>query len=298
MRTYLMALLMVLSFSAMAQNDNRPGSVLKCISGDCANGIGEAQLSDVNNNSGDVYYKGSFKNGKMDGEGIEVVGGNYYVGHFKEGFKNGHLTVFNARVADGKYYPDSAGKVSFANYTSEYGFKSIIVKPDGTTENFSKHEGHYKESFQPFGPVKDKWINEQVAAYQALRAEKFAAPVAPPKPTAETMVLAVRKANVARDQWIEAIQWDCLPDRKYYTDVTALTKYHQLPFGGHLTMQVVAPDNTVAFEAETGTYWTPRTAGKYTFLIKFYQDKIAGGITSDYVDGFKIEWELKSKRTL
>lgn len=297
MKTLLLFSLIAVCINAGAQ-DTKPGRVVKCISGDCNNGIGEAQMTDVDNFSGDVYYKGEFKNGLIDGEGIQRKDSYIYIGHFKKGLKNGYMTRFDAKRVDGNFVPDSSGSVAFANYTSEFGYKSIIVKPDGSTENQSRHEGHYNKNFDPFQTIKDKWINEQVTAYQAARAGKFAAlPPAPPK--IETMVLAVKTANTARDQWIQAIQWDCLTDRKYWIDVEAQTKYHAMPFAGHITIQVVAPDNTVAFEAEAGTYWTPRTAGKYTFLIKFYQDKILGtGAADNYVSGLRIEWSLKSRRQL
>ena len=93
---------------------------------------------------------------------------------------------------------------------------------------------------------------------------------------------------------------ECLTDRQYYIDVESKEKYHAMPFGGHVTVQVVASDNTVAFEAEAGTYWTPRTAGKYTFQLKFYQDKIIGDWKehSSYVDGMRLQWWLKSLRKL
>lgn len=284
-----------LQLTAQDNSDNRPGRVIKCISGDCVNGQGEAKMTDVNNFSGEVYYKGEFKNGLIDGEGIQVYGGHYYVGHFKKGFKDGYMANYGATFKDGKSAPDSSAEVSFADYHSEFGYSSIKVFNDGSTKYYSLHEGKRKSNWDYNKPVKDKWINEQAAAFKAARAGQFAAPAAP---TNETLSLAIRTSNTARDQWIEAIQWSCLTDRKYYFTMVPKTKYHQLPFAGHLTMQVVAPDNTVAYEGELGNYWTPRTDGKYTFLIKFYQDKIIGGDGSLYVSGLQIEWTLHSKRGL
>lgn len=285
-----------LGAAAQDNKDNSPGKVITCLSGDCANGTGEAKMTDVDNFSGEVYYKGGFKNGLVDGEGVQIRGGYFYIGHFKKGFRDGYMAVFPVKWQDGKSIPDSSGEVYFADYASEFGYKSIIVHKDGTTNNYSKHEGSYKKNWDYDQPVKDKWINEQVTAFKAAREGKFAATA---KPASETVVLAVKTDNTARDRWIQAIQWDCLTDRKYYLTATPQTKNHQMPFAGKLIMQVVAPDNTVAFEGEVDSYWTPRTAGKYTFLIKFMQDKIVGtGAADNYVDGLRIEWTLHSKRDL
>lgn len=108
---------------------------------------------------------------------------------------------------------------------------------------------------------------------------------------------AKKKLNLSRGSWSTAIQWSCIPEQTYYFWVTPQTKYKQMPFAGHLTLQIVAPDNTVAFEGDVGIKWTPKRAGNYTFLFLFYQDKIYGdqASTTSYVSGLQIAWELYSQ---
>ncbi len=269
-----------------------PGKVTRCISGNCKDGPGEALISEVDQGSDQVWYKGNFKDGLADGDGVMASEGRYWAGHFKNGFRDGHFGVFGLKWDGDHPMPDSGTKVSFADYDSHYGFESIIIYPDGSLKNYSVPTRH-RSNWDYDKKIKDKWINEQVELFIASRKGKFTAPAAPVEQPGK---LAIRKANTARDQWIEAIQWDCLTDRTYYLQATPQTKYHAMPFGGHFTMQVVASDNTVAYEGELGNYWTPRTPGKYTFLIKFYQDKILGGNGSDYVSGVRIEWELWAKK--
>ncbi len=53
---------------------------VKCISGDCQNGKGSAEFTapPFQEISGTVVYKGTFKNGKMSGEGTISDDGHYY----------------------------------------------------------------------------------------------------------------------------------------------------------------------------------------------------------------------------
>ncbi len=283
-----------LLFSGSCLYAGSPGRVTKCLSGNCENGIGEAQLDRNDNFTGSVYYSGTFKNGLMNGDGMSVWDGTTgFIGHFREGFRDGYgMQVGMMPQASGKFVIDSASVVIFGKWDDDYDFKGIGIEQDGMRR--VRTSGH---KYLKTEKVKDHWINEQADAWLARRSGKFAAPA---KATHELLELATRIIPVARDRWSECITWDCLTDRQYYIDVTSQEKYHAMPFGGHVTVQVVAADNTVAFEAEAGTYWTPRTDGKYTFQLKFYQDKILGDWRehSSYVDGMRLQWYLKSLRKL
>ncbi len=280
--------------AAGALHAGKAGRVTKCISGNCENGSGEAQLDRNDNFSGWVYYKGEFKSGLMDGEGMQVWDGTEgWTGHFSEGRRDGYgMKAGVKRLESGKWVIDSASGVIFGKWDDDYDFKGVGVDADGTKR--VRTSGH---KYLKTDKVKDKWINEQADAWIAARSGKFSAPS---KPTQELFVLATKKIPVARDQWSECIQWDCLTDRQYYIETESEEKYHAMPFGGHITVQIVAANNTVAWEGEAGTYWTPRTAGKYTFQLKFYQDKILGDWAqhSSYVDGMRLQWWLKSLRKL
>lgn len=270
-----------------------PGHLIKCISGNCMNGIGEGIISLNDNFVGEIHYKGSFKNGLMDGEGVAIYSYGYIlIGEFERNEPSGKCSKWEIKTVNGQQVPDSSGDVIFGKWDEDDVMKGIIIRKDGRTDVYTR--GH---KYLSTTKVKDKWINEQVEGFLAARKGQFAAPA---KPTQERLELATRNINVARDRWAELIQWDCLTDRQYYIDVQSNEKNHAMPFGGHVTVQVVAPDNTVAFEAEAGTYWTPRTEGKYTFQLKFYQDKIIGDWKehSSYVDGMRLQWWLKSLRKL
>jgi hypothetical protein len=54
-----------------------------CVSGNCVNGKGIMALGDG------ARYEGEFKNGKYEGQGIEIADGGKYEGEWKNGHKEG-----------------------------------------------------------------------------------------------------------------------------------------------------------------------------------------------------------------
>lgn len=215
-------------------------------------------------------YTGNFKDGKLDGKGV------YY-------FANGN--VFDGVFAAGQLY--GAGTLTKSNgekYTSDFWLGQTFVKGkkiNGQTEI----EGEYNND--QFFTLAEATANEEKQAELKKLAN-------------EVVGIAKKRANLARDQWVQAIEWDCLTTRKYYIYCEAQTKYHQYPFAGHVMMQVIAPDNTVAWQGDAGDYWTPRMNGKYIFLLKFYQDKILGDQPdhTNYVSGMQVIWTMESKLVL
>ena len=272
------------------------GHVIKCISGDCQNGNGEAILSRNSNDVGEIRYTGAFRNGMMDGEGTAIYTGNttdhIHTGTFSENEPSGNGADWQIRQAGGQAVPDSSKEVVFGKWDEDGVYKGLLVDEEGSTRVSARGQKYLNTK-----KVKDKWINEQAEGFVAARKGKFAAQA---KPTEEERELATRVADVARDRWSACIEWDCLADRRYFIVTESKAKYHAMPFGGHVTIQVVAADNTVAWEGPADMYWTPRTAGRYTFQLKFYQDKIIGdqSLHSNYVDGMRLQWWLKSLRKL
>ncbi len=293
-----------LSLSLCAQSQEL--SFVKCNSGDCQNGTGEATFS---NNyfkaAGDAIYKGSFKNGKMDGEGTLANNLEYYTGSFKNGEKYGYGILYKSKKLNGANVPDSAQWVSFCKWDDKGGMESIQVHEDGSTGFFNTEGSDHKKNFRPYKPVKDKWIQEHSDAYISSMTPVFAARKAAhdsafPKPfelKSETLFIATKSIGVIRGKAVNFISWDCLTDRDYFISASGDTKDRQLPFGGYVTYQVLAEDNSVVFEGRADVYWRPRKEGRYTFVVKFDQGTIYGD-GHDYVDATKLRCSLMSHRIL
>lgn len=101
----------------------------KCVSGNCVNGVGTLTFTSAD---GPATYKGSFKNGKFNGQGSLVVKDAYkYTGSFKDGSIDGKGT-----------YTYSTGEV----YTGE--IKNGIIEGNGTMtyKNGKKSTGIWKEN--------------------------------------------------------------------------------------------------------------------------------------------------------
>ncbi|MBI3883810.1 MAG: hypothetical protein HY305_06275 [Sphingobacteriales bacterium] len=132
-------------------------------------------MTRVDNQDGEVYYKGEFKNGLQHGKGIRVSGTEYYIGSFKKGFKNGYGASYATIKLSGKYKyaPDSTGAVCYQNHEDENTFKSVTVYEDGATKQFSKYTGEFRKDFFYRQVVKDKWIISNVNALTMARRNRF-----------------------------------------------------------------------------------------------------------------------------
>ncbi|MBS1756895.1 MAG: hypothetical protein JSU03_06415 [Bacteroidetes bacterium] len=216
-------------------------------------------------------YVGNFKNSKYDGKGTYYFpNGKIFDGNFKDGVINGSGTFTD--INGDKYISEN-----WIGLTFEVGKK--------VSQNNVEIEGEY---------VNNTFLTKEEQAAIAKQNEEKK------KRSYEVVMHSTKNANLARDYWVELTKWECDPSRKYYITISPNTKYHATPFGGHYTMQVVAPDNSLVFEAEAGTYWAPRVAGTYIFQVKFYQDKIIGDYGpndphTNYVSGLNVKWALMSK---
>jgi hypothetical protein len=281
-------------------------TLLKCTSGDCQNGSGEAVFTNnFLNAMTPTLYKGTFKNGKMDGEGTLSNNLEYYIGSFRNGEKYGYGILYKSKKVGGINQPDSMQWVSFCKWDEDGGMQSIQVHENGETGYFNT-EGHdHKKNFRPYKEVKDKWINEHANAYMnsmslVFAARKAAHDSAYPKPfelKTETNFIAVKSITVVRGKAATFISWDCLTDRDYFVSASGDTKDRQLPFGGYVTYQVLAEDNIVVFEGRADVYWKPRKEGRYTFIVKFDQGEISGN-TDLYVDAVRLRCSLMTRRIL
>src|ERR1700712_3171425 len=98
---------------ALSKTDNNY-RVTKCVSGNCQNGFGEAEMKD-----GDfvakLYYKGNFKNGMRNGDGqtFEEDRRTLYIGTYKDNIQSGYGVLWQTKPGKDVYgIPDSANYVS------------------------------------------------------------------------------------------------------------------------------------------------------------------------------------------
>jgi hypothetical protein len=145
-----------------------PGHMIKCISGNCFNGTGEAILTLNDNFVGDIHYTGSFKHALMEGEGVAIYSYGYILaGEFKRNEPSGKCVKWQIKNVDGKQVPDSSADVVFGKWDEDDVMKGIMVRPDGTTRVVTRGSKYLSTE-----KVKDKWINDQVDAFLAARRSK------------------------------------------------------------------------------------------------------------------------------
>lgn len=268
----------------------------QCTSGDCQNGTGTA-VKYQGDGQMDYYYSGKFENGQLV-EGTQINYSWAYVGSLRQGKYNGYGVRFNARKQGQDYLIDSASDAMFAKWKDGDIVTAATVNSVG--ERYALVKGEWLQNKR----VKDEWISQRSDAFFALRKDKF---LTPASPTTEDLMLAKKLVNVGRNTWAFVIEWNCATDRVYY--LTAGSHKGGLPFAGVVMAQISGEDKLVVAEGEIsranpGTRWEPMKAwkpakaGRYTFLLRFYQDEITGGRKEDYVSGVQLDCELHSSKQL
>jgi hypothetical protein len=266
---------------------------VKCISGDCVNGKGVAEFTtpSLGEISGTVVYNGTFKDGKMSGEGTISNEGHYYAGNFEDNYYRGYGTRFFIKRVGNVTVPDSAGYVDFFNWDEDGCNNSMTLQPDNRKIPFhhgiSKHKKFWESS-----PLKDEWIMQHVNEVIASSARGHVVQY-------DVSIIAQKNLSAPKGSPVSLISWDCLADRQYFVtaSATANGKYAAMPFNGHVDYQVSAGDGTVVFEGPVDKYWKPLKDGKYTFTVKFDQGEIIGNGNA-YVDGVSLSCSLRSRRQL
>jgi hypothetical protein len=265
---------------------------VKCVSGDCQNGKGVAEFTGPVNSpiSGPVLYSGTFKNGKLSGEGTVSDNGEIYVGTFDNNYYRDYGTKYQTKKVNGVNVPDSAGWVEFYHWDEDGCFIATILQKDNEkgAQNGWLNKKHRK--FWEKSPRDDEWITQHVSALIASGARGHVVQY-------ETNIIAQKIVNAQRGQPAKLITWDCLADRQYYVTASATNngKYAPMPFAGHVDYQVTAEDGTVVFEGPADRYWTPAKDGKYSFTVKFDQGEIIGN-GDGYVNGVSLSCSLRSRR--
>jgi hypothetical protein len=267
--------------------------LVKCISGDCQNGKGSAEFTAPSKDdiSGTIIYNGTFKDGKMSGEGTISNGGHYYAGNFEDNYYRGYGTSFYSKKVGNVMVPDSAGYIDFCNWDEDGCNTSLTLQSDNHKVLF--HHGNSKhKKFWESSPLKDEWIMQHVNEVIASSARGHV-------PQYEVSIIAQKNVSAPRGRPATLIAWDCLADRQYFVtaSATANGKYAVMPFGGSVNYQVSADDGTVVFEGPVDRYWKPLKDGKYTFIIKFDQGQIVGN-GNPYVDAVSLNCSLRSRRLL
>ena len=177
MKKYISLLALIVIFNAA---NAQKFVFVKCISGDCQNGTGVAEFEDqFFKNAGQVIYKGTFKLGKMSGEGILSTNAVYYTGSFEDNEYRGYGIEFYSKKVDGINVPDSSKTVSFGKWDTDGSMQAIQVWEEGR-KSFYNTEGRsgHKKNFKPYKSFNDKWIEQHADAHIASRLEIFAAETA------------------------------------------------------------------------------------------------------------------------
>lgn len=271
--------------------------LVKCISGDCQNGQGTAQFTSSNTDyiSGNIVYKGNFKDGKMSGEGTitdDDYYSHYYIGNFDDNYYRGYGTSFQLKKVGSVMVPDSTGWVEFCKWDEDGCNIRLTVQKDNAKvpQRFGNNKKHKR--FWDNSALKDEWLMGQAKALLASGARGYV-------PQYEESILAQKNISAPKGRATTLITWDCLADRQYFVtaSATANGKYAAMPFGGHVDYQVSSEDGTVVFEGPVDHYWKPLKDGKYVFIIKFNQDQIVGNGNLN-VDGVSLNCSLRARRQL
>ncbi|MEO6522087.1 MAG: hypothetical protein ABIN91_10445 [Mucilaginibacter sp.] len=289
MKRYLLFPLLILASNwANAQSL----TFVKCVSGDCQNGIGVAEFMAAKNDpiSGTVLYIGNFKEGKLSGEGTISNDSYIYSGSFDNNYYSGYGTKFQTKKVRDVNVPDSTGWVDFYRWDEDGCYIGMTLQRDN--EKVAQHHGYNKKhtKFRDKSAFDDEWIMQHLKALIASGARGHVIQY-------ETNIIAQKIISARRGQPSKLITWDCLADRQYYVTASAWEngKFAQMPFGGYVNYQVTAEDGSVVFEGRADRYWTPIKDGKYSFTVKFDQAEISGN-GNLYVEGVNLTCSLRSRR--
>ena len=266
--------------------------LVKCISGDCQNGKGAAEFTapSLNEISGTVVYNGTFKDGKMSGEGTISNDRHYYAGNFEDNYYRGYGTRFYTKKVGNLTVPDSTGFVDFCKWDEDGCNIRMTLQRDNAKvpQHYGNNKKHKK--FWEASAFDDEGIMQRLNVFKASGVRGYV-------PEYENNIIAQKNISAPRGRPVSLIAWDCLADRQYFVtaSATANGKYALMPLGGYVNYQVSAEDGTVVFEGPVDRYWRPLKDGRYTFTIKFDQGEIIGN-GDGYVNGVSLSCSLRSRR--
>ena len=277
---------------------------VRCASGDCRNGRGQAIFIDPAwNTPGEYIYTGTFKDGQMDGEGTLISNIGAFTGAFNDGKQQGYGIEFFSKKVNGVNVPDSNKWVNIGRWDDDGSYHCVQVHEDGTTGYYNTQgTGGSSKNFHPYKEVKDKWVKTHVADYLAAMATVFAErrrvhdSMFPPQVVVDyhMVVHAQKRVNTVRGKVERLITWDCTSARKYYVTASNVVRGRLtiMPLGGFVRYQVRSEDDNVLWEGAADQYWHPEKDGKYCFLIIFDVGAVYG---AEPADGAQLEWSLRSE---
>jgi hypothetical protein len=265
---------------------------VKCISGDCQNGKGIAEFTAPapGNISGSIIYSGTFKEGKMAGEGTISNDSKYYIGNFENDYYNGYGTDFYSKKINGANVPDSVGFVDFCNWDNDGCNIRLTVQRDNAkvAQRYGNNKKHKK--FWDSDPFTDGWIMQHANAL-------LASPARGGVPQYEVYTITQKVFYAQKAHAEQLITWDCIAGRQYFVTASGWVKksYAPLPFAGFVNYQVLDETGVVVFDGLADRYWTPDKDGKYSFTVKFDQGQMYGN-GNENVNGVNLSCSLRCRR--
>lgn len=264
-------------------------ALVKCISGDCNNGKGIAEFTAPSNDeiSGSVIYNGTFKEGKISGEGTISNKNHYYSGNFEDNYYRGYGTIFDTKKTGDVNIPDSIGYVTLWNWDDDGCHVGVTVQRDNA--RVAQHLGNYKKHrrFLDSDPWKDEWIMQHSNAVLAVSGRP---------PVYEVNTITEKTFYAQKGSWGQLIKWDCIAGRQYFVTASGWVKkrYTPLPFAGFVNYQVLDEKGTVVFDGPVDRYWIPEKDGNYSFMVKFDQGQMYGN-GNELVDGTNLICSLRAR---
>ncbi len=298
-KLFILLVLLIISHCSFAQL-----KFIRCISGDCRNGRGQAIfINPTWTTPGEYTYTGTFKEGQMDGEGSLISNVGNFNGSFKNGKQLGYGIDFFSKKVNGINVPDSEKWVNIGRWDEDDSYHCIQIHEDGTTGYYNTAgNGEHSKHFHPYAEVKDKWIKTHVADYLAAMEPVFAErrrvhdSMYPPQVIVDhhMLIRSQGRVNTARGRLENLCSWDCTSGLKYYVTASNVVrgKLSIMPIGGFVRYQVRGEDDQEIWEGAADQYWHPEKDGRYKFLIIFDVGTVYG---AQPADGAQIQWSLRSE---
>ena len=314
MKKILLLTLNLVLFHCFAQSKkklkiNEHFEVLKCVSGDCQNGEGEAQFKFLERNVFDpndsVTYVGSFKNGEISGEGILYNSSSYYKGSFQNNYFFGNGTKYYSKKEGDKTVPNLALLVSFYLWDDDGCYESRGLDSEDSAFRSSESGYLYKrhKNFCPdFDSFNTDWVKQQVKLLQATNTKIYSTEVV----SGDLITHSIKDMNLSMGSYSVAFTQDMLGTlpqgyKKYYVSVDLIKyakKYHA-PSGTSFFYQLINDKNEVVNQqiiqsdiTSNACYFEVVPEGKYTIQIAYDYHTCLGDC--EKLEGLKLQVRLCS----
>ncbi len=275
------------SQSKKIEKETNNFTFVKCISGDCqnGNGVGEFTTSPeevIWKKQTLVTYKGSFINGKMDGEGIVYNDDRYYRGSFVNNYFIGNGMAYETKKEGDIIKPDSSAFVSFYLWDEDGCYQSHGMHPDDINFTMSS-SGNLNKKHKDFGAdftvFNNDWIRQHVKALKESNKKIYTTEVV----SSEIITHDVKKVYLALGKYSVVFNTDMIGPlaqgyKKYLVSADFYkygTKYH-LPYGSSFFYQLINDKGQVvnqqvvqSGQTSNACYFETLPDGKYTVQIAY-----------------------------